>query len=428
MSSTSEQHGDALAATSDVPTTDIDLLADGAVDDPHRVFRDLRGIAPIVWSTRHRAWIVTTHEEVRLAFHDLRLSSDRLTPLERRLSDDERALMGDTFDLLRGWMVFHDPPDHERLREPLRRTFTPARVTDLRPRVEAIVDELLVDVASQLAAGDTVDLVASFAFPLPAIVIAELLGVPVEDRAEFKTWSDELAAVVFGTADRRSGIEQAAAGSAKFAAYFGGLIERYTADPADNLISALIAVTNDEPGLGLSSTELVGALTLLLFGGHETTTNLISNSYHSLLRDPTALAKARTERNAHLRTAMWEELHRFDGSTKVMVRVVAEDHERAGVTMRAGETVLLGVLGANRDPAVFATPDTIDLSRDNARQHVGFGYGRHFCLGAALARLEADVALGRLVDLLDVKIAGDVQWSPVLLGRGHRTLPVESRP
>ncbi len=123
---------------------------------------------------------------------------------------------------------------------------------------------------------------------------------------------------------------------------------------------------------------------------------------------------------------MWEELHRFDGSTKVMVRVVAEEHERSGAAMRSGDTVLLGVLGANRDPDVFDTPDTLDLTRDNARQHLGFGYGRHFCLGAALARLEADIALSALVDRLDVEIADEVRWSPVLLGRGLRTLDVVS--
>ncbi len=355
------------------PTTDVDLLDPASVADPHAVFADLRELAPVVWSTRHRAWIVTTHDEVRLAFHDLRLSSDRLTPLERRLSDEERELMGETFELLRGWMVFHDPPDHERLREPLRRTFTPGRVDDLRPRIEAIVDELLTDVEGRLAAGETVDLVESFAFPLPAIVIAELLGVPVDDRDEFKTWSDELAAIVFGTADRRAGVVRAAAGSAKFAAYFGGLIAHYAAEPADNLISALIAVTDDDPDLGLSPSELVGALTLLLFGGHETTTNLISNSFHSLLRHPDQLAVARDERDADARTPMWEELHRYDGSTKVMVRIVGDDHDRAGVTMRAGNTVLLGVLGANRDPAVFEEPERLDLRRDNARQHLGFG-------------------------------------------------------
>ena len=415
------------AARPGAPISDVDLLAPTSVTDPHAVFAELRDLAPAVWLTRHRAWLLTTHEEVRLGFHDLRLSSDRLTPLEARLGEDERRLMGQTFELLRGWMVFHDPPHHERLREPLRRTFTPGRVADLRPRIEEIVDELLDDVDARLAADETVDFVEHVAFPLPAIVIAELLGVPPEDRDEFKTWSDELAAIVFGTANRRAGVERAAAGSARFASYFGGLIDRYTATPEDNLISALIAVTNDDPDAGLTPSELVGALTLLLFGGHETTTNLISNAMASLLGAPDVLAHVRADPDPERRAAAWEELHRFDGSTKLMVRIAAEDHERAGVTMRAGDTVFLGVLGANRDPAVFDRPDEIDLERPNVRQHLGFGYGRHFCLGAALARLETEIALGRAIDRLDVAPVGDTEWSDVLLGRGVRHLRLARR-
>ena len=201
--------------------------------------------------------------------------------------------MGQTFELLRGWMVFHDPPEHERLREPLRRTFTPNRIASLRPWIETVVDDLLDDLLAGLLDAPvtgSLDLVRDFAFPLPAIVIAELLGVPSEDRDAFKQWSDQLAAIVFGTSNRAAGAERATAGSAKFAEYFSSLIDRYSATPEDNLISALIAVTNDDPSVGLNPSELVGALTLLLFGGHETTTNLISNTMHSLLTHPDALA------------------------------------------------------------------------------------------------------------------------------------------
>ncbi|MGK0274097.1 MAG: cytochrome P450 [Ilumatobacter sp.] len=404
-----------------VPTSDVDLLAPNAIADPHAIFAALRELGPIVWLTRHRAWMFTTHEAVRLGFHDQRLSSDRLTPLEARLDDSSRAAMGQTFDLLRGWMVFHDEPEHTRLREPLRRTFTPSRVTDLRPRIEEIVDELLDD----LAGIDEPDLVRDFAFPLPAIVIAELLGVPAEDRDDFKHWSDQLAAIVFGSANRTAGIERAAAGSAKFVDYFTGLVDRNTSEPTDNLISALIAVTNDDPDAGLAPTELVGALTLLLFGGHETTTNLISNSMHSLLQHPAQQRRLRSQPDK-LGGAL-EELHRFDGSTKLMVRVVGEDHERDGIAMEAGQTVFLGVLGANRDPVVFGDPNDLRLDRSNARSHLGYGYGGHFCLGAALARLETEVAVGRLIERfphLALRDDAAVTWGEVLLGRGPTVLPI----
>ena len=403
------------------PTSNIDLLAPNAIADPHAIFAALREMGPIVWLTRHRAWMFTTHEAVRLGFHDQRLSSDRLTPLEARLDDTARAAMGQTFDLLRGWMVFHDEPEHTRLREPLRRAFTPSRITDLRPRVQEIVDELLDD----LAHIDEPDLVRDFAFPLPAIVIAELLGVPAEDRDDFKHWSDQLAAIVFGSANRNAGIERAAAGSAKFVDYFTGLVDRYSSDPADNLISALIEVTNDDPDVGLAPTELVGALTLLLFGGHETTTNLISNSMHSLLQHP-AQQQLLASQPEQLRGAL-EELHRFDGSTKLMVRVVGENHERDGVALEAGQTVFLGVLGANRDPVVFDDPNDLRLDRVNARAHLGYGYGGHFCLGAALARMEAEVAVGRLIERFpDLVLRNDtaVTWGEVLLGRGPTALPI----
>ncbi len=404
--------------------SDVDLLSAGVIRNPHRTFAELRALGDVVWLARHRAWLFTTYEAVRLGFHDQRLSSNRLTPLEERLDAETQAAMGQTFELLRGWMVFHDEPEHTRLREPLSRAFTPSRVAELRPRIEKIVDELL----EQFASIDEPDLVRDFAFPLPAIVIAELLGVPAEDRDEFKHWSDQLAAIVFGTANRAAGVERAIAGSAKFVDYFSDLVERYTDAPTDNLISALIAVTNDDPDTGLAPTELVGALTLLLFGGHETTTNLISNSMHSLL--------------THDRQRLWllehpealvsalEELHRFDGSTKLMVRVVGEAHDRSNVHLDSGQTVFLGVLGANRDPAVFDHPNELTLDRRNGRAHLGYGYGGHFCLGAALARLETEVAIGRLVERypdITLRPGTNVSWGNVLLGRGPTALPVTRR-
>ena len=403
------------------PTSDIDLLSPAAIEDPHHAYRELRAVGEVVWLPHHRAWFIGHYDAVHDAFRDTRLSSDRLSPMESRLSDDNRATLSATIELLRGWMVFHDPPDHTRLREPLRRAFTPGRLADLRPRIVAIVDELL----DELAASAAPDLIADFAFPLPAIVIAELLGVPPEDREDFKHWSDQLAALVFGSSDRGSKAATAAAGSERFAGYFATLIERYRREPADNLVSALIAVTEDDPdGAGLSPSELVGACTLLLFGGHETTTNLIANSMRTLMAHPSAMTALATESSAH--PLAFEELHRFDGSTKLMVRVVSEDHERGGCTLRTGDTVLLGVMSANRDPAVFANPDVVDIDRVNARSHVGFGYGIHFCLGAALARLEAEIALEALVRRFP-QMSHDpaaVRYSDALIGRGIAALPV----
>jgi cytochrome P450 len=413
-----------------------DLLAPEAVADPHAVYRELREHSPVIWLPEHRAWFVGTYEGVAAAFRDQRLSSDRLTPLEARLSPEKRAVLGDTFDLLRGWMVFHDPPHHERLKAPVRRAFTPKAVESLRPFVERVVDECLDQVEQRLRDGERVDLVEHLAFPLPAIVIAELLGVPASDRDDFKHWSNELAAIVFGASSDPRQAERAAAGSAQFGEYFTALVAHYERHPADNLISALVAARElaDPP---LSSTELVGACTLLLFGGHETTTSLIGNATLSLLQHPQERAwlRDRSEDPAVVATAL-EELHRFDGSSKVMVRIAGEtfDLESAGassVTIEAGRTVFLGIASANRDPAMFDAPDRLDLQRSTAIKHLGFGVGLHFCLGAPLARLESQVAVGRFVARLpQVELAidpGDLRWGSTILGRGLSALPVERR-
>ncbi len=402
-----------------------DLLSDEAVQDPHAVYRALREHAPVTWLPEHRAWFVATYDEVQSAFRDPRLSSDRLTPLEARLDPAARELLGPTFELLRGWMVFCDPPQHERLRDPVRRAFTPRAVERLRPHVEQIVARCLDELGERLDADGSADLVEHLAFPLPAIVIAELLGVPPSDRDEFKTWSDQLAAIVFGASKSPAQAPTAAAGSARFAEYFTELVAHYERHPADNLISALIAArdTADPP---LGPVELVGALTLLLFGGHETTTNLIANSVVSLLTHFDQLHWLR----AHLDriSPAVEELHRFDGSSKVMVRIVAEGHERAGVTLEPGQTVFLGLASANRDPAAFERPDELWLGRPDAHRHLGFGAGLHFCLGAPLARLESTIALGRLVERFgDLVLAVDpaeLRYGATILGRGLAHVPV----
>lgn len=412
------------------PTSDIDLLDTAGTADPHEVFAVLRDLGPVVRLERHRAWLFTDYESVREGFRDERLSSDRLSPIEQRFTPERRATLARTIELLRGWMVFHDPPDHQRLREPLRRAFTPRRVADLTPRIEAIVAELLDDLEASVRDGATeVDLVERYAFPLPAIVIAELLGVPPSDREEFKQWSDLLSAIVFGAAERGERAERAAAGTDRFADYFRGLIDRYTDSPEDNLISALIAVTShDRDDVGLTPSELVGACTLLLFGGHETTTNLIGASVRSLLMHPDQLALLR-ERPDLVMPAM-EELHRFEGSTKLMVRIVAEDHDRGGARLRRGDTVFLGTMSANRDPAAYPDPDRLWLDRPDPRPHLGFGYGTHFCLGAALARLESQIAIRELIARFGSMSTDPARtrWSGVLVGRGLAALPVTLAP
>jgi cytochrome P450 len=406
-----------------------DLMSAEAVRDPHTAARLLREHAPVVWLPEHRAWFVATFADVLAGFHHPGLSSDRLSPMEARLPEASRAALGPTLDLLRGWMVFHDPPHHERLKDPVRRAFTPRTIEALRPFVTDVVDRCVEQVLDRARDGDLVDLIAELAFPLPAIVIAELLGVPASDRDAFKTWSSELATIVFGASTRAPRTQQAALGTAHFTEYFTELIRHYEQHPADNLICALLAArhTADPP---LQATELVGACTLLLFGGHETTTSLLGNSMVSLFTHPDQRAWLAAHPEAIVGAA--EELHRFDGSSKVMVRVAADTVELGGATIEPGSSVFLGLAAANRDPAAFERPDELWLARPDAARHLGYGHGLHFCLGAPLARLETQVALTAFAERLGpLQLAIDPQelpWGATILGRGLQRLPVAWEP
>jgi cytochrome P450 len=395
---------------------EIDLDSPDAVADPHRYFGALLATGPIVRSEHHRAWILLSHREVSEGFRDVRLSSERIPAFERLA-----ARRGHGFDvvvdLLRGWMVFRDPPAHTRLREPLARVFTPRSVERLEGAVTALADELLDRVAELGAC----DLRAVFARPFPALVIAELLGVPASDREQFQAWSDELASLIFQVESRRIDDARAIGAAEQFTAYWNDLIAHYERHPADNLMSRLIEVRDAG---SLSQVELVGACTLLLFGGHETTTSLISNAVGTLLERPGALARLGADPG--LDATAVEELLRYAGPAQVMVRRVVEAHERAGQWLEAGDTVYLAIAAANRDPDVFESPDELDLARQ-PNPHIGFGWGLHHCLGAPLARLETRIALRRLLERFPDLAPGDGRgvWRGGAIGRSLDRVPIQ---
>jgi cytochrome P450 len=243
--------------------------------------------------------------------------------------------------------------------------------------------------------------------------------VPAADRERFKTWSRKLSGLVFGAVEAPGRNEAAGEAAAEFTTYFSALIRRYEADPEDNLISALIAARDQ--GDALTADQMVGACTMLLFGGHETTTTLIGNGVATLLAHPDQLARLRDE--PALAPLAVEECLRFEGPASIMVRLVTEDHERRGHGLRAGERVYLGLAAANRDPAVFPEPDRFDVARD-PNPHLAFGLGLHFCLGASLARLEAAVTFASLVRRFpDLRLDGaPPAWAASLIGRGVTAL------
>jgi cytochrome P450 len=359
------------------------------VPGPHDAYRRLREEhGPVVWSEPHRGWLVLDHASVSAAFRDDRLSADRITPLERfveRHPGPARLVV----DLLAGWMIFRDPPAHTRLREPVRGAFTARRLAAAEAAIRDAVEDLLDDVAD----AGTCDFKELVARPLPATVIAELLGVPPADRPAFQQWSDQLARVVFATTSRAAADPAAVDGAAAFTAYFRDLLARYRRHPEDNLLSDLAAAA---PGAGISEQELIGACSLLLFAGHETTTGLLSNGLAALLYEhPHELERLRHDPGLD-RTAV-EELLRCEGPASVMVRRVGPAFEWFGHALQPGQPVFLAIVAANHDPAVFDDPARLDVGRD-PNPHLAFGWGLHYCLGAPLARVETRIALRRLFE------------------------------
>jgi cytochrome P450 len=288
----------------------------------------------------------------------------------------------------------------------------------MRPRVKAVVEDLL----GGLEGKATADFVADFAFPLPAIVIAELLGVPPGDRELFKSWSADLKALVFGALDDGQRHQRARQAIDALSAYFADLVAHYRRRPGDNLISSFLVPEAGRPPVDAG--ELIPMLILLLFAGHETTTNLLANGLLALLRNPDQLDRLRQEPSAM--TSAVEELLRFDGPAKLSVRWVASDLEMRGTRIAKGDRLLLVNASANRDPRRFADPDRLDLGRtDNA--HLAFGYGRHYCLGASLARLEASLAFSTITERLpriQLQADGELRWQPTILGRELEQLPI----
>ena len=365
---------------------DIDLGGVEVNSDPDGFTDRTRATGPIQWSDRHRAWVLIGHRAVTDGFLDGRLSSDR-TPTFRRQLARRGPAFERTFELLSGWMVFRDRPIHTHLRDAVRRVFTPRMVDDLRAAVADIVDELL----AALPERGLVDLKAQFSAPLPAAVIADLLGVPRTERPRFQRWSAQLSDIVVAVAGEQVDEAATVAATDEFISFFGALIEHRRRHPGDDLVSRVVAGGNPDE---LTALELMGACTILLFAGHETTTDLITASVGLLADRPDEVRRLVA---GEVDETAADELVRLGGPVKTMYRKVIDTHEREGHRFEHGDTVYLGILTANRDPERFPDPHRLDLARE-PNPHVGFGWGRHLCLGANLARLEATMALRRLYE------------------------------
>jgi len=394
-----------------VTATGTELFDGDFWRDPYPAFAVLRAEQPVVRAETQDGpvWLITRYEDVRSALTDPRFSKDwRYTlPPEARAEAPGNPIP---------MMLLVDPPDHTRLRKLVSRSFTVRRIAGMRPRIEQITAELL----DALPASEPVDLMSQYAFRLPVQVICELLGVPAEDRDRFGAWSTTMV--------DESSPEETGAASGQLFGYLGELIARKRAEPDGALLSALVEVADDEDRL--SEEELLGMAMLLLIAGHETTTNLIGNAVLGLLTHPDQLALLR-ERPELLPAAV-EEFLRWDSPVyNAPVRFTTEDVGVAGTVIPAGSVVQLALGSANRDSTRFPDADELRVDRD-ASGHVAFGHGLHFCLGAQLARIEGEVAigalLGRFPGLRPAVDPAELLHRRSTLIHGLRTLPVVLAP
>ena len=381
------------------------------VADPYPTYHRLRAEDPVHHSPLG-FWVLTRYDDVIAALRDPRRAKEAIAAFVA-------ARFGAPVPALGVSMLDRDPPDHTRLRSLVSKAFTPRVVEGLRPRIQQIVDGLL----DRVHGAGAMDLVEELAYPIPVIVICEMLGVPVEDHERFKGWSLDIARGLDSVllppdsdVPRRSIASRNA-----LADYFRELIARRRAAPRPDMLSSLIAA--EEAGDKLSESELLATCILLLIAGHETTVNLIGNGTLALLRHPDQLRRLRDDPG--LIGSAVEELLRFDGPVQRTARIPSEDVVVGGQLISKGEMVMPFIGAADRDPAQFPEPDRLDLGRMDNR-HIAFGWGIHFCLGAPLARLEGQIAINTLVRRLPkLALATETpEFRQSLTLRGLKSLPV----
>jgi cytochrome P450 len=396
---------------------DLDLKSWRNVQDPFPVFAWLRDHDPVHWSESLNSWVVTRYDDVVDVFNRPEtFCSDRFRKIDERYASQRPAVRA-VAEVLGRWLVFRDPPDHDRLRGLLQSSFTPRQLEATRDRIQRTVDALL----DRVVARGAMDFIRELAFPLPAMIIAGLMGAPEADLEPIKTWSDRLASYLGGAVDERDNFEEASVGVGALVDYFHALLRERERRPRDDLMSLMLRAEHE--GEHLTHDEVVANCVLLLFAGHETTTNLLGNGLYHLLRHPAQAALLRADPS--LLHGAVEELLRYDGPVPATVKIATEDVSWHGRTIRRGDMVVPSMAAANRDPRQFPDPDVLDVRRQPER-HVAFAAGMHFCLGAWLARLEARIVfetLFRRLPHLALTLA-EPRWKPMMFLRGLETLPL----
>jgi len=405
-------------ATEDVAGLSLHRLMEPEVlANPYPLFHRLRSEDPVHWDPFLHCWVVTRYEDVQQVLHTFlaartpspeqleKLGLDRIAPLAR---------------IMVRQMLFLDPPDHARLRRLASTAFTPRRVEGLRSHIKDIANRLV----DQVADSGRMDVIADLAAPLPAVVTAEMFGVPTEDHGMLKDWSTDFAEMLGNFQHNPDRVARALAAAENMSAYFRDQIAEHRRHPHDGLIQALIEAEVD--GSTLTLDELVANLIVTMVGGQETTTNLIGNGLLSLLRWPEQLARLDADRS--LMAPAVEELLRFEAPSQHTARLAPQDLEMGGKTIRKRQAVIAVMAAANRDPGRFPDPDRLDIAREDNR-HVSFGWGPHFCFGAPLARLEGQIVFETVLDRMkNLELdGGPLEWRTNLGLRGLTALPVRFR-
>lgn len=397
------------------PTLSLYQLLDPEVlANPYPLYHRLRTEDPVHWDPFLHEWVVTRYADVVTVFQHF--SANR-TPTPQRLTELGMTALKPFAQVMVRQMVFLDPPAHGRIRGLASKAFTPRRVQVLRSHIQDITDSLLDAVQFR----GSMDVIANLAYPLPAIVTAEMLGVPVSDRDQLKAWSEDFAELLGNfqySPDRTPHLLRSVE---EMTAYFRVAIRAHREHPRDDVISAL--VTAEQDGDRLTEEEIVANCILVMVGGQETTTNLIGNGMLSLLRHPDQLEKLRADLS--LIPSAVEELLRYESPIQHTARLAPDDLVLGRKTIRKGQTIIAVMGAANRDPEQFPNPDQLDICRRDNR-HVAFAYASHFCFGAPLARLEGQIAFETVLSRMpNLRLEpSPLTWRGNLDLRGLTALPV----
>lgn len=387
--------------------------------DPFPLYRRLQDEDPCHWSPRLKSWVLTRYDDVRRVCLDKEISSDRLRPFFASLPGEEAQRIAAIIRYLSLWMVFRDPPDHTRLRRLTSKVFHVKSMHAMRPTIERLTALLL----ARISDCEHVDFVADFAGPLPALVIMAMLGVPESELLRVKRMSDDMALFIGSSRTSPEKYDTAEAATQEMAAFFRAFIAARRSAPQNDLLTELVHLRDGDDRL--NEDELVATCILLLFAGHETTTNHIANGLLSLLRFPDELAKLRRE--PALAPAAVEELLRYDGPSIAQVRIVRQPLSFHGKTLQPGERVFIMLNAANRDPRAYPDPDRLDIDR-NGVPHLTFGFGMHICLGFPLARLEGQIALPAVLERwrrIELAVPESrLDWLNSMVFRGMKAMPL----